>query len=227
MLDSPRCGTKPAGANALRVITVNPTQPRQDRLEQAVRSLCDGGIVALPTETFYGLAADSSDPEALRAVNGIKRKPPGSAILLLVADRAQVDAVAGEVPPVVDRLAQAFWPGPLTLIVPASPDLPVEIGAGSGTVAVRVPGLALPRRLAAALGRPITGISANRHGEPPCRTAIEVSRAFPEGVDLILDGGSTTGGAPSTILDLSGSQPRVARVGVLPVSALRPFVDGL
>ncbi|HKQ61653.1 MAG TPA: Sua5/YciO/YrdC/YwlC family protein, partial [Candidatus Polarisedimenticolaceae bacterium] len=85
----------------------------------------------------------------------------------------------------------------------------------------------LPRRLAARLGRPITGVSANLHAEAPARAASEVARAFPHGLDLILDGGATTGGAPSTVLDLSGEEPRIVREGVLPLSALRPFLPGV
>ena len=96
-----------------------------------------------------------------------------------------------------DELAAMFWPGPLTLVVPAAADLPREVSGGAGTVAVRVPGLALPRRLAAALGRPISGVSANVHGEAPCRTAAGVADVFLDGVDLILDGGTTTAGMPT------------------------------
>jgi L-threonylcarbamoyladenylate synthase len=120
-----------------------------------------------------------------------------------------------------------FWPGPLTLVVPASPGVCDEITGGLGTVAVRVPGLALPRRLARELGRPITGVSANLVGHPPCRTAADVARVFPEGVDLILDGGPTPGGAPSTILDLTTDRPTLLREGILPRSALATYLPDL
>ena len=102
-----------------------------------------------------------------------------------------------------------------------------EVSGGRGTVAVRVPGLALPRRLARALGRPITGISANLHGLPPCRTARDVADAFPEGIAMILDGGTTQGGAPSTIVDLTGERPKLLREGVLPSFSLKPFLPDL
>ncbi len=111
--------------------------------------------------------------------------------------------------------------------MPAAADLPAAVSAGRGTVAVRVPGLALPRKLALALGRPITGVSANRHGELPCRTATEVAAAFAEGLDWILDGGPTAGGAPSTIVDLSVTPPTVLRAGLVPASSVRSFLPEL
>lgn len=211
----------------MQVVPVNPDAPRPSRLERALAVLGRGGIVALPTETFYGLAVDAFDARALAEVNRLKAKPENSPILLLLADRQQVHRVASEIPPQFDELVKMFWPGALTVVVPASPDVPREVTGGSGTVAVRVPGLVLPRQLAAAFGRPISGVSANLHGEAPCRTAAEVADVFADGVDLVLDGGTTTAATPSTILDLSGPRPSVLREGLLPVASLRPFLPEL
>lgn len=211
----------------MKVVPVNPSDPRPDRLEGARVALEAGRIVALPTETFYGLAADALNPEAARSVNRLKGKAPDAPVLLMLADRDQVTAVAEGLPEVFSVLAETFWPGPLTLVVPAAGHVPLEVTGGRGSVAVRVPGLALPRLLAAALGRPITGVSANLTGEPPCRNAAEVARCFEEGVAMVLDGGPTAGGAPSTILDLTGPRPKVLRRGLLPVTSLRPFVRDL
>ncbi len=186
-----------------------------------------GGVVALPTETVYGLAVDAFNPEALARLNRLKRKSEHSPILLLLSGMSQVKEVAAELPPLFRELAARYWPGPLTLIVPASDRLPVEVGGGRGTVAVRVSGLALPRGLAAALGRAITGVSANLHGEPPCRTASEVARLFSDGVEMILHGGPAPGGLSSTILDLTGARPRVVREGLVPTSSLRSFLPEL
>lgn len=199
--------------------------PRADRVAEAARMLERAGIVALPTETFYGLAADAFCRDALVRINVLKRKPARSPILVLLADTKQVESVASRLPERFSELAAAFWPGPLTLVVPASRDVPEEVTGGSGTVAVRVAGLALPRRIARELGRPITGPSANRHAEPPCRTAGEVAHAFGDELDAILDGGSTTAGAPSTIVDLCGARPRIVREGLLPASSLAPFLE--
>jgi tRNA threonylcarbamoyl adenosine modification protein (Sua5/YciO/YrdC/YwlC family) len=186
----------------------------------AVQELRARRILALPTETFYGMAVDGLDPEALSSVNELKGKAEGSPILLLVADAAQASRVSRAPGEAFAALSERFWPGPLTLVVPAAPVVPPEVSGGRGTVAVRAPGLALPRRLASRLGRPISGVSANRHGESPCRTAAEVVEAFPDGVELVLDGGPTPGRAPSTVLDLTGRAPRVLRDGALPPEAI-------
>jgi L-threonylcarbamoyladenylate synthase len=209
----------------VRVLAIEPMNPRADRVAEAARILGRAGIVALPTETFYGLAADAFCKTALARINVLKRKPARSPILVLLADTKQVEAVAARLPARFHELAAAFWPGPLTLVVPASPDVPDEVTGGTGTVAVRVAGLALPRHLARELGRPITGPSANRHAEPPCRTAGDVAQAFGDELDGILDGGSTIAGAPSTIVDLCGARPRVLREGLLPTSSLAPFLE--
>jgi tRNA threonylcarbamoyl adenosine modification protein (Sua5/YciO/YrdC/YwlC family) len=211
----------------MRIILVDPADPREDRLEHAVAEIEAGGVVALPTETLYGLAVDPFNPGAVRRLNLLKGKPEGSPVLLLLSHVSQVSQVADRLPAAFGTLAEAFWPGPLTLVVPAAEALPDEVSGGKGTVGVRVPGLRLPRRLAAALGRPITGVSANLHTLPPCRTATEVVATIPEGIDLLLDGGPTTGGAPSTVLDLTGSAPSVVRPGAIPVTALAPFLPDL
>ncbi len=210
-----------------RVLSVSPSEPREDRIREAVTVLGRGGVVALPTETFYGLAADALDEDAVTRVQELKGKPPGSPALLLIADRSQVDQIAATLPERFDTLTERFWPGPLTLVVPAGDRLPAVVSGGRGTVGCRVPGLALPRRVAAGLGRPITGVSANLHGQPPCRTPAEVARAFADGLDLILDGGPTPGGAPSTVLDITGPRARVLREGAIPTAALRAFLPEL
>lgn len=212
---------------ASQIVPVSPDEPRSDRIRQAVGVLDCGGIVAIPTETFYGFAADSFNTDSLKALNRLKGKEEDSPILLLLSDRAMANQVAGNLPDTFQALARAFWPGPLTLVVRASSSVPREISGGRGTVAIRVPGLALPRHLAAALGRPISGISSNRHRCPPHRSALEVFREFPHGVDMILDGGPTPGGAPSTIVDLSEEPARVIRHGTLPIKVFAPFLPGL
>jgi tRNA threonylcarbamoyl adenosine modification protein (Sua5/YciO/YrdC/YwlC family) len=211
----------------VRVVTVNPMQPRPERVAIAVAAIENGEVAALPTETFYGLAVDCANPDALLALNRLKRKAEDAPVLLMMEGPGQVARVADSVPPKFEELAQLFWPGPLTLVIPASPRLPAEVSGGRGTVAVRVPGLALPRHLARALGRPVTGVSANLQGQRPCRTAADVAGIFPEGVSVILDGGPTQGGAPSTIVDLTGERPTVLREGILPSSALAPFLPDL
>ena len=206
----------------MQIVRVDPTAPEADALAEAVRVLSEGGIVALPTETFYGLAADALDPEAAARVNVLKGKPVSEPLLLLLAGREQVAQVSLIPPPLFDALAERFWPGPLTLVVPAGPAVPAAVTGGRGSVALRVPGLALPRCLATALGRPGTGPSANRTGRSPCRTGLEVAEHFPRGVDLVLDGGAAPGLLPSTIVDLCVTPPRLLREGLVPAAALAP-----
>ena len=209
----------------MRVLPVDPAAPREDKLAQAVAVLARCGVVALPTETFYGLAADAFASVALARVNALKGKSADSPILLLLADRQQAGQVVRSPPALFERLAERFWPGPLTMVVLAAPEVPPEVTGGGSTVAVRVPGLALPRRVAAGLGRPISGVSANPTGRPPLRAASDVAELFSDGLEMILDGGAAPGGAPSTILDLSTASPRVLREGLIPLSALQPFLD--
>jgi L-threonylcarbamoyladenylate synthase len=199
------------------VISVDPAEPEEAAIEIAVGVLRRGGIVATPTETVYGLAVDCRNRAALALVNRLKRKAEDANVLLLLGATEQVAQVAARIPPRFHALASRFWPGPLTLVVPAA----------AGSVAVRVPGLALPRRLATRLGAPISGISANVSGQPPCRSASDIARIFGDGVELIFDGGTTAGDVPSTILDLTCDPPRVVREGVLPLAVLEPFLAPL
>jgi len=211
----------------MQVIPVNPRDPKPARIEAARDVLLAGGVVALPTETFYGLAVDPAQDEAVARLNRLKAKDDDSPVLLLAADVAQVEYVSTAPPPSFALLARTFWPGPLTLVLPAAPGLGSRVTAGLGTVAVRVPGIALPRQLARELGHPVTGVSANLHAQPPPRTAREVAESFPEGIELLLDGGPTPGGGPSTLVDLSGPKPRLLRPGIVPEAALRNFVPDL
>jgi L-threonylcarbamoyladenylate synthase len=205
---------------ATRLLPVDPHAPSEDALAEGVRALRAGGIVALPTETFYGLAADPFLPGTLAAVNHLKEKDATSPILLLLADVAQAAPLMAGTPRAFASLA-ALWPAPLTLVVPAADAVPAEVSGGRGTVGIRVPGLALPRLLAARLGRPVTGVSANRTGRPAPTHAADVQEAFPEGLALVLDGGPTAGAAPSTLVDLTVEPPRLLREGALPWAVLR------
>ena len=200
----------------METIAVDPERPRHDLVAGAATVLERGGLVAFPTETFYALGADPYDEGALEALHRAKERPPGAPILLLLDDAARAAEVAGDLPPPFGRLAEVFWPGPLTLVLCARRGLSERLTAGTGTIGVRVPGSALARALAAALGRPVTGTSANLSGAPPARTADEVRRSLEGRVDLLLDGGHTPGEAPSTLVDLSRGDPKLLREGAVP-----------
>jgi L-threonylcarbamoyladenylate synthase len=173
------------------------------------------GIMAVPTETFFGLAVDPFQEKALDRLFALKDRSPEKPVLVLVDDATMLTQVVREVPAGAARLMARFWPGPLTLIFPAQASLPRGLTGGTGTIGVRQPRQALTCRLIAALGHPITGTSANRAGRPPLCGAAAVAREFGAGVDLILDAGPCPGGLPSTIVDVTVSPPRLVRAGAL------------
>jgi L-threonylcarbamoyladenylate synthase len=199
-----------------RVVRVDAAAPSPDVIADAARVLAAGGVVAFPTETFYGFGVHALDAAAVRRLFHLKGRPESRPILVLVDDPARIPSFA-VVPPAAERLMARHWPGPLTLVLGARPGVPVELTAGTGTVGVRQPAHAVPRALAAAFGGPVTAPSANITGEPPPTTAEEVVRTFGGQVDLILDGGATPGGPPSTVLDVTVDPPRVVRAGAVQV----------
>jgi L-threonylcarbamoyladenylate synthase len=193
-------------------------------LDAAVAALAAGQIVAYPTETFYGLAVDAANESAIERLYALKGRGAEKALSLIVTP-AMVAGLA-DVPPAATRLMAAHWPGPLTLVLPARPGLPAAL-VDDGCVAMRDSPHPLARALVAGLGRPITATSANRAGQPPARTAADVAAAFPQGC-LILDGGETAGGRPSTLVRLRGPGDayEVLRPGVIPTEALAATILG-
>lgn len=175
--------------------------------------------MAIPTETVYGLAADPFQPAAVEQLFRLKGRPDDKPILLLVDSRSQVEALAARLPRGLEVLAARFWPGPVTVVLPAAAWVPERITAGTGTVAVRMPGSVLTRRLIRAARVPLTGTSANRSGRPPARSAREVCEQFRFGPLAVLDGGPSPTATPSTIVDLTG-EPRILREGVAPAEAI-------
>jgi L-threonylcarbamoyladenylate synthase len=175
-------------------------------------------LLALPTETFYALAAHPFEEEALARLFTLKGRRSDKPVLLLVSGPDMVAAVARDISkPAFDLMAQ-FWPGPLTLILPARPGLSPGLTGGRNSVGLRQPRQEVTCRLIAALGFPVTGTSANRAGQAPFTKADEVAHEFGDDLALILDAGPCPGGLPSTIIDMSLSPPRLLRVGALAVS---------
>lgn len=181
----------------------------------AVAVLRAGGIVALPTDTVYGIAVDLDVEGGIERLFAAKERPPEKGIVLLLADAAQA-AEIGIMDAPAAALAGAFWPGGLTLILRRRPDvaLPRSLTGGAPTVGLRVPDHPAPRALAAVLG-PLPTTSANRSGRPDAQSAADVVGSLGDAVDLVLDGGPSVGGQPSTVVDLSGSEPRMLRVGAI------------
>jgi L-threonylcarbamoyladenylate synthase len=196
-----------------------------DQIDAAVVALAAGSVVAFPTETFYGLGADPRSPSALRRVLRIKGRGEGDKpLLLLVSSIDQLAPWVGDLPRDFDRLAARFWPGPLTLVLPAAPALPPSLVGPGGGVAMRITSHPLARRLIDAWGGALTGTSANRSGAPPAADAVAVGTALGPLLGAIVDGGSTPGGQPSSLLDLCGPTPRLLREGAVTAAALRRVV---
>lgn len=171
--------------------------------------------MAFPTETFYGLGADALNHEAVARVFRVKGRPAEKPLLVLVDSLAMVAAVALEIPPRARRLMERYWPGPLTIILPARPEVPAALTAGTGTVGARIPSHPLALALVQAVGGPVTAPSANPHGAPSPTTAAEVRAALGDRIDFVLDGGPTPGGLPSTLVDASSAPVRVVRLGAI------------
>jgi L-threonylcarbamoyladenylate synthase len=187
---------------------------------EAVIVLEAGGIVALPTDTVYGIGVNLATPGGLEKLFVAKGRPLERAIVLLLADADQARRLSTW-SPAAERLASAFWPGGLTLVLQQRLDakLPPELTGGRPTVGLRVPDHACPRALATALG-PLPVTSANLSGQPEASDAREIRRHLGDAIDLILDGGPVRGGLASTVVDCSGSEPRIVRAGAVSNDAI-------
>jgi L-threonylcarbamoyladenylate synthase len=195
----------------------------EGRIAEAAAALRRGGVIAYPTETFYGLGALASDGAAVARLVLAKGRADDKPLPLLGADLAQLTAVA-EFSPLAHRLAAAFWPGPLTLVLPARPGLHAAITGGGGTVGVRVTSGGVAAALASAAGGALVATSANPSGGPPPTTVAGLDPALRARLDLVLDGGSTPGGAPSTVVAVEDGRLTLLRPGAVPVAALRAAV---
>ena len=184
-----------------------------EQIARAVDVLRRGGLVAFPTETVYGLGADAANADAVRRLFAVKGRPADHPVIVHLADATQLDEWSASVPAAARVLAEAFWPGPLTVIVPRSARVPDAVTGGRDTVGLRVPGQPLAHTLLAQFGGGIAAPSANRFGRVSPTTADDVRADLGRAVDLVLDGGPCRVGVESTIVDCTGSEPRVARLG--------------
>jgi L-threonylcarbamoyladenylate synthase len=199
----------------------------QQQVEEGITILKQGGIVAFPTDTVYGLGAGISIDHAVARIYMIKERPRGMAFPLLLADKSQIDEVAHPVPPVAWLLADKFLPGALTMVLFKSETVPDIITGGGRTVAVRIPAHPVPTALARGLGTPIVGTSANLSGKPSSLTADEVYAQLGDKVDLIIDGGRCPSGKESTIIDLTGETPLILREGAISREELKQVCPSL
>lgn len=192
---------------------------------EAYRIIKEGGIVAFPTETFYGLGVKYDNILALRRLYEIKKRPKEKAMPLIIGDVKMLGLVAALVSDIAEKLMDKFWPGPLTLLLNAKEDLSEFVVGEAGKVAVRIPGESFALDLVRALEFPITATSANISGTPSADTPGNVVRHFGDCLDLLLDAGETPGGLPSTIVDASGNEIRIMRPGVISSEEILEFIS--
>jgi len=189
-------------------------------LNRAVAVLKSGGVVAFPTETYYGLAVDPFNPLALNHLFALKQRDISKPILTLVDDRESLLTLVQSVPVIYTALIDRFWPGPLTLIFKARLNLPALLTAGTSTIGVRQSTHPFARQLLRAFGKPITATSANISGHKAAVDAFEVKAQFGSRIDLIFDGGKTPGLGGSTIVGLAGDNLKLIRAGVIPFAEI-------
>ncbi len=197
------------------LLKIDPRNPDAEKLAEAVRVLCEGGVVAFPTETFYGLGADARNETAVEKIFRIKGRNFRNPLSVIVANDRDVIPLVKEIPAAAKILMQTFWPGPLTLVFRASSSVLPRLTANTGKIGIRVSSHPLARLLAGGLGGPLTATSANLSGGPECSSADAVIRALGKLPGSVIDGGETPGGAGSTILDVTVFPPRILREGAI------------
>jgi L-threonylcarbamoyladenylate synthase len=210
-----------------RLIVVDPLMPDEAVFAEAARVLRGGGLVAFPTETVYGLGALALDEAALARVYAAKGRPAHHPLIAHVEDLSQARALARSWPETASRLAAAFWPGPLTLVVERALHVPAAVAGGAASIALRVPSHPVARALLHALGQPVAAPSANRYQGLSPTTAAHVIKELGERVDLVLDGGPCDTGIESTVVDSSVEPSRVLRPGAIGIEALRAIAPDI
>jgi len=202
------------------ILRVDPEVPDPDSLERAARILREGGILAYPTETLYGLGVDPFQEEALEALFRLKGRPEGMPISILARDMSMLMKAVGDVSPLSMRIMERFLPGPLTVVLAAGSHLPVRLTGGTGKIGVRISSHPVVRHLFTCLPGPVTTTSANLTGTAPASSAEQIAQTFPEGIGCILDAGPHRG-VGSTVVDLTGACPVILREGTISGDAIR------
>lgn len=194
-------------------------------LNRAAAVLRAGGLLAVPTETVYGIAADAGNEGAVRGIYDLRNRDHGKPLSVLVTGMEMVERYCQSIPPAARRLAERYWPGPLTMVLKDRGVVPAVVTAGSGTLGVRCPDHPLTLALIEKAGVPLAAPSANPAGEEPAKTAREVLDYFDGRIAGVADGGPCAMGVASTVLDLTGPEPRVLREGGIPAGELLAFLE--
>jgi L-threonylcarbamoyladenylate synthase len=208
-------------------LPVDPLAPDDRALVLAAEVIRAGGIIVYPTETLYGIGANAWDVRAIERVRALKQRTDARPILILIADREILGSLVARVTPSATRLMEAFWPGPLTLVFPASREVPTALTQGRGTIGIRLSGSPLCRRLVEICSCPLTSTSANPSGGDVLHSVQEIREVFPTGIDLFLDAGPLQAELPSTVIDVSVDPPQLTREGVLTPLRVREVIPDL
>ncbi|MCR4401181.1 MAG: L-threonylcarbamoyladenylate synthase [Firmicutes bacterium] len=206
--------------NGTEVVRLDPGRPDVGVIRRAAGIIRAGGLVAFPTETVYGLGANGLSASAVARIFAAKGRPQDNPLILHVATPEDARRVVAGIPPLAQRLMERFWPGPLTLVLPKRPEVPDEVTAGLPTVGVRMPDNTIALTLIAETGVPIAAPSANVSGRPSPTSAEHVVADLAGRIDMVLDGGSSTVGVESTVIDMTSSPPQVLRPGGVSVEEL-------
>lgn len=208
-----------------QILKIHPGQPEEELIHEACRVLKAGGVAALPTETFYALAADAMNSEAVERIFRIKGRHFNTPIALIAGSQYDIAELVTEIPRAAQPLMRAFWPGPLTLLFSASSRIIPRLTAGTGKIGIRVSSHPIADRLANALNGPITATSANLSGMPECTSAGKVLADLGDRIDLVIDGGRTPGGRGSTFLDTTTVPPTCLREGAVSLSRIQNLLE--
>lgn len=199
----------------VKIIKVNPENPEPERIARATEVIVGGGVIGYPTDTVYGLGCSVNHQAAIQRIYELKKRDITKPLNLIIADVEQLHGLVLEISPTAQRLIQAFWPGPLTLIFKAAPSLNQALLGHGNTVGIRIPDSRICLELLRQSGAAIISTSANLSGGPEPITAEEVIESFATKIDLVIDSGPSPGTVPSTVVDTTGSQPIIRRVGVI------------
>ena len=209
-----------------KIIKISPSIIEIDKIDEIVEVLRRDGVIVYPTETFYGLGANGFSARAIQEVYRLKKREALKPLSVVISDISMLDQLVSEIPPLFRPLISKYWPGPLTIILKASPEVPMEL-QGGGTIGVRLTGHKWVRSLVGQAHFPITATSANTSGEKEISSPHLAKDLYEGKVDLIVDGGVTQGIVPSTVVDMSGGEPRLVREGGIPSSQLKKFLPSL
>lgn len=203
------------------VLKIDPRNPDELLIARAVEILSEGGVIAYPTETFYGLGANGENEEAIQKIFLIKERDRKNPIPVIIGDESHLKNLVKDIPELARYLIKNFWPGPLTLVFKASQNVSPLLTAGAGKIGIRISSNLIATLLAKGLSHPLTATSANISTAQECTTAEEVLHHLGDRIDAIIDGGETPGGAGSTILDITKTPPVFLREGAVSVSKIK------